>query len=418
MIKRRLIFQVAGYDPVDAARQRRRFVRGLAAFVKTWNVDVAATELVTPSPDQSPRWTVTTRGANWRVESVFEPFSWNDIVAVDLSRSMPQRLMLFAKAMADFFRTGTAVRYFRAQWRYGLFFLYPAFCLLAFAGAGIALGTALGAAWRLEGAAHAGAAIAIAAVAFGVLLRWPGRRWHVLQALDDWIFAWDFVHGRRFDMETRIGRFARRLADAAQEARYDEIVVVGHSLGATLAVQAVARALDSDARLGSRGIPVVLVTVGSTIPKFTLHPAADRLRADVARVAESGVQWAEFHARADPISFYRFDPVTGTRMDDRYDRQPVIRMVRLRASLSRRSYWRIQHRFMRVHHQCVMANERRTNYDFYMMCCGPVPVLQSAVRLDGPAEFFAADGALLDAPVARPSKIASEVAPKIAATSR
>ena len=29
---------------------------------------------------------------------------------------------------------------------------------------------------------------------------------------------------------------------------------------------------------------------------------------------------------------------------------------------------------MRVHHQFVMANERRTDYDFYMMGCGPVPI--------------------------------------------
>ncbi len=402
MVQRRLVFQIAGYDPVSPARQHRRFARGLPVFAKTWNVTATASELSSPSADAAARWTVATRGVNWQVDAAFEPLCWDDIVSIDFERSMGQRLVLFGRAMLDLFGSGTALRYFKAQWKYGLFFLFPTLQLLGFAAAGLILGYLLGAALQLEGIAKTAVTVACGGAVFAVLLRWPGRRWRVLQALDDWIFSWDYLHRRRPDMEARLDRFARRLVEAAGKGNHDEILVVGHSLGATLAVNAVARALERDPMLAERGAPIALITVGSTIPKFTLHPAAAWVRSDIARVAASGVFWAEFHARADPISFYRFDPATSTKTSDRYDRQPVIRMTRLRNMLSKLAYRRIQTRFMRLHHQFVMANERRTNYDFYMMCCGPVPIRQNSMALDGPDGFFAADGSLLDASAKRP----------------
>ncbi len=170
--------------------------------------------------------------------------------------------------------------------------------------------------------------------------------------------------------------------------------MVGHSLGATMAVSIVARALELDPALGTHGPKVCLLTVGSTIPKFSLHPDAVRIRPDIERVATAGaVEWAEFHARADPISFYKFDPVTEQRVDDRYDRKPIIRMVRIRGMLEPETYRRIRFRFMRVHHQFVMANERRNAYDFYMMGCGPIPFLRSVMTMEGPAALIGADGA-------------------------
>ncbi len=393
-VKRRLVLQVAGYEPVDAARHRRRFLRGMPVFARTWNVALAAAE--SGSARASGSWSVTTRGSNWRVESVFEPLAWSDLVETDRARPMWRRLALFAAAMVDFIGSGTASCYFRAQWKYGLFFLFPLFHLVSFACWALAIGYIAASLLLFNGSAFAAVMASVAVPAFFVLLHRLGRRWRVLQAADDWIFAGDLVHGRRFDMEARLNRFAQRIADAARDPAYDEILVVGHSLGATLAVNALARALDREPDLGRRGVPVVLVTVGSTIAKFTLHPDAVRVRLDVSRVANSGVQWAEFHARADPISFYRCDPATGERTDSRLDRQPVIRMVRMRDMLEARNYRRIEFRFMRLHHQFVMANERRYWYDFYMMCCGPVPAFQMALTPLGFNAFFAPDGSIVE----------------------
>ena len=389
MIKRRLVYQVAGYDPVGAEGHYRRFVRGIPIFARTWNVRATASPI---GADGS--WMVETQGPNWRVETTYRPLAWDDIVRGDFETPMLKRLGKFSLALFDIFRTGTVLRYFRANFQYGFFFLFPVVYLMAFALAGWLLGRWIAGALTLQGAGYGLVTAAIGVAVFFVLLQWPGRRWRVLQALDDWHFSWDFLHGRRPDMEARLDRFARQLAEAARDTQFDEIVVVGHSLGATMAVSTVARALGFDPALGAHSAKVCLMTVGSTIPKFSLHPDAGQIRADIQRVATAGaVEWAEFHARADPISFYKFDPVTEQRVDDRYDRKPIIRMVRIRGMLEPETYRRIRFRFMRVHHQFVMANERRSAYDFYMMGCGPVPFLRSVMTMEGPAGLIGADGA-------------------------
>lgn len=393
MIKRRIVFQVAGYDPVDAEGHHRRFVRGLPVFARTWNVGASASAVT--GQGEAARWTVETQGPDWRVETTCSPLAWDDIVRGDYATPMLTRLAKFGRALFDIFRTGTVFRYFRANFQYGFFFLFPVVYLIAFALTGWLLGGWIAGMLSLNGAAYAVAAAAIAIATFFALLQWPGRRWRVLQALDDWHFSWDFLHGRRPDMEARLDSFAARIVEAARDTSFDEVLVAGHSLGATMAIGAVARAIERDPALGAHGPTVCVMTVGSTIPKFSLHPDASRVRADIRKVAGAGaVEWAEFHARADPISFYKFDPLTGQRVDDRYDRKPYIRMVRIRGMLEPATYRRIRFRFMRVHHQFVMANERRNAYDFYMMVCGPIPFLRSVMTMEGPAALIGADGAL------------------------
>jgi hypothetical protein len=53
---------------------------------------------------------------------------------------------------------------------------------------------------------------------------------------------------------------------------------------------------------------------------------------------------------------------------------------------------------MRMHHQFVMANERRSTYDYFMMVCGPIPFTRSTLAPTGPVELIASDGAFLDEP--------------------
>ena len=56
----------------------------------------------------------------------------HDIVLADFARPSWRRVPCAIAAFSDFILTGTAFRYFRVNWRYGLFFAYPVTLLLAF----------------------------------------------------------------------------------------------------------------------------------------------------------------------------------------------------------------------------------------------------------------------------------------------
>jgi pimeloyl-ACP methyl ester carboxylesterase len=396
MVKRRAVFHIAGYDPIGTAWYRL-FKRELVTFTRTWNVRSAVSDLMPGTENVSAQWRVTTHARNWRVETVYEHLLWDDIVLGDFARPTTTRLARSARAFLDIIMSGTALRYFRANWQYGLFFLYPYFLLCTFAVGAVAIAQWAASSIVISYPLQAVLTGVLSVAVFIGLLHWPGRRWRVQQGLDDWTFSWDYVYGRRPDLNVRLERFAETLIARTGDAALDEIVIVGHSMGAILALEVITRALAREPQLGSRGPTVCLVTVGSTIPKFTLHPAGERFRhSAVCIVLEESINWAEYHARSDAISFYKFDPVSLSRFYGDQDRgKPLLRRVRLHHMLKTRTYWRNRLRFMRLHYQFVMANERRANYDYFMMICGPIPFASLVLAQTGPIEFIASDGALI-----------------------
>ena len=71
------------------------------------------------------------------------------------------------------------------------------------------------------------------------------------------------------------------IADTREDV--DEVLVVGHSTGAQLAVSALARVPE---RRVSAGPALGLLTLGQSIPMISLLPEADALRDDLARVKD------------------------------------------------------------------------------------------------------------------------------------
>jgi pimeloyl-ACP methyl ester carboxylesterase len=412
MIRRRQVYHVAGYDPIDAGWYRL-FKRELGKFAQTWNVSSAVSDPTSQSDASVARWMVTTSGPNWQVETIYELLLWDDIVLADFARPTAKRLVQSLSAFLDIVMTGTAFRYLRANWQYALFFLFPFSLLCAFAVVAVLIAHWLASSLALPYALYLGLVMALGVFLFTVFLHWPGRRWGLHQALDDWIFSCDYVYDRRPDVDARLDAFARTLVARTHDTTLDEIVILGHSMGATLALEIVTRALALDPKVGRHAVAICLLTVGSTIPKFSLHPAGERFRRHAADLAnESSVAWAEYHARSDAISFYKFDPVTLSRFyGDPVRGKPLLRRVWIQQMLTPRTYWRNRLKFMRLHYQFVMANEYRSTYDYFMMACGPIPFARSALAPTGPVELIGSDGTFLDplapVPVMPPAVAAS-----------
>src|SRR5262249_31255444 len=133
-------------------------VREVARFAATWNVKAQV------SPPDS-HWTVTTRAPDWQVVTIFELLDWSDIVRGELKRSSGRKLREGLATFAEFICSGTAWRYFTANWRYGMFFLVPFLNVFLFAALGVSaayyVGTALAALMSAVWGVAAGAAAAV-----------------------------------------------------------------------------------------------------------------------------------------------------------------------------------------------------------------------------------------------------------------
>src|SRR4029077_16937277 len=106
-------------------------------------------------------------------------------------------------------------------------------------------------------------AVAIVAgfAVFAALLAGPWRWWHLNILFDDWIFSREYIRSGNSTLEQRLDRLAADIVTAANVSCADELLIIGHSLGAVLAVDLLDRALKLDPALASRKIPVTFLTI-------------------------------------------------------------------------------------------------------------------------------------------------------------
>jgi hypothetical protein len=388
LILKRLVFHIGGYDPhIVPETSYRRFVRESKRFEKTW----CATASVSPPSlaADAATWDITTTGSNWRVETRYCLVRWDDVIGIVARQPWWQRIPRSQLAFLDFTLAGALWGYIRTNWRYALFFIYPflifdAFVLIAWL-TGESFARASDSIWI---------GVAAGLVAFIAMVRGPCRWFGLATLFDDWIFSSAYVRRGYPALEQKFDRLASDIDAAARRAHVDEILVIGHSLGAVLAVDLLDRVLALNPSIGERGPRVAFLSVGSSILKIGLHRGAKRFRASLQRVAAaSGLFWAEYQALTDVMNFYKTNPVSelGLTAIDR----PVVRVVKIRSMLDPISYRRIRRNFYRVHNQFISGNQRRTPYDYFMLVCGPLSAKQQVKLPDGAASVFDPSGALI-----------------------
>ncbi len=385
MIRRRHVFYIAGYDPQGVPGYHRLFRREMERTRKLWPIAANVTEPETDADGVAARWRIEATGPNWSVSTTYEFLRWDDIVLRDTKRPMWIRLPRSVQCFLEYLSNGTIARIFRANWRFGLLYLYPtAGVLFATVVPVLVGGIVTRLAEERAGLAPSTAAlagIAAAAACYLVAHRLAARAF-ALQLADSWLWFRDWAHGRRPDFVERLDAFARRVVARARAADVDEIVVVGHSAGGTCAVPMIARALEIDPAFAREGPPLTLLTLGTSLPVAAFHPRSASVRDAIRQVAvASSLRWVDCQARKDVLNFPGFDPVSGVGIHVGDEpRGPIVWVVRFRDLLSPALYGRLRWNFFRMHFQYVMANDRRGPYDYFMMTCGPAPILDWAMN--------------------------------------
>lgn len=390
-ISKRLVFHVGGYDPITPyAGAQRRFAREIARFQLIWSVK-ASIDGLHDSADQT-KWSVTTTGPNWSVETDYHLVRWDDVIRTFSGRAIYRRIPLGIIAFLDFAVSGALRGYLRTNWHYAVFFLYPFVMFAAFLLVTFLIGVL---ALKASGSVPAGIVASVFLLA--ALFAGPWRWLHLGALFDDWSFSREYVRKGNRTLEQRLDRLAAEIVAAAAGSDADELVIIGHSLGAVLAIDLLDRALRLDPALGTRKIPVTFLTIGSSILKIGLHHGTTRFRAAVARVASSpAIFWGEYQARVDIMNFYDTNPMAEMALPA--ENGPVVRLVEIGRMLEHAMYRRIRLKFYRLHCQFISGNDKRAPYDYFMLVCGPVSAKSQTLAPDGAVSMIAEDGALIDAP--------------------
>ena len=388
-VSKRTVFLIGGYERKTAEAFFERLARQLRLSAKLWNVAFSKSKMRHDAERHLAVMRIDAAYDGRTVETNFAVCDFDDLVREDNERPFLNRLGAYWIGFADFVLSGTLSRFFKTNWRFALYFLYPAVMLSAFLVAGGVTGGII-AGFDFPASQIAGL-LAGAAVTIGLGVT-AGRRYFVFHLLDLWSYSSEYIHRVRPDMDGRLDEWADVIVHTIAAGDSDEVLLIGHSTGGVMTLDLAARVATTTEARGAEP-KFRILTVGSTALKAGFHPKGAWFRKRVAALADyPDVFWLDCQAKTDIINFHHCDPFALMGLDhDRDDPFPVVRQVRFRHMLDPKFYKGMRFNPFRVHYQFISANTQRYWYDFMMICFGatPLPVTSGAkdpVGFDGQSQ--------------------------------
>jgi len=385
-VTRRRVFYIPGYDPFPPRRYRELYRTESAeqAQISGYEISIAAKDR-------------KTGGAfGWNVQAVIddqpstadvEVLVWSDIVQSSMTYSIPRTYLIMLQTAWIYISTGALWRLMRLRKGPVIAALYPIGMLL------LQLLIAVGMAAYLfpqlsfvlqSFLGRAGSVLAFsicAMVCLGVLdlFRRKDGRFYAYYLMHDYSYSARLYGAHPPELEKRMAAFADTIA-AAFDDDVQEVLVVGHSSGAHLAISILAD-LIRDGRLPADGPKLAFLSLGQVVPMLSFLPNAQRLRADLAYLsAQDRLTWVDITAPGDGCSFALCDPVAVTGVAPEGQRWPLVVSAAFTQTLKPETWKALRWRFFRLHFQYLCAFDNPGDYDYFRITAGPKTL---AARYDG-----------------------------------
>ncbi len=365
-VARRVVVYIPGFDPFPPRRYRELYRKEGAEQARLSGYDLA----LRPAKGG---WTVAARIEGAEVATRFEVLVWHDLVQRAMPGGIAATYGQLARTAWVYIGSGAIWPLMRLRKGPVLAAFYPVAMLLAQLGLAVLMAWAV---WALA---------ALAVPAWPAVLPGLAAAWGLLRLFKRWdgkVFAHylmhDFAYGAALrgayppDLEARLADFGARIRAAMAEGA-DEVLVVGHSSGAHLAVSVLADLLR-------QGVPegrLSLLTLGQAVPMVSFLPEARRLRADLALMAGQGrIPWVDVSAPGDGCTFALCDPVAVTGVAPEGARWPLVLSAAFSQTLSARKQAEMKWRYFRIHFQYLCAFDALPDtpdaYDYFRITAGPL----------------------------------------------
>lgn len=362
---RRKVFYIPGYDPIHPRRYRElyRSEGRDQAKISSYSLDL------TPKKGKGPYgWNVTGQIDGQSCDADFEVLVWSDIVKTSMAQGIAATYLQLIRTAWVYIGSGALFRLMRLRKGPMIAALYPIFALLAQLAVAVLVGWGLG----------------ILAAMLHPLLGWLlgiGLTIAILRGFrryDNKIFAYYLMHDYAYsaqskganppELEARMFEFGKSIR-AALDGGYDEVLVVGHSSGAHLAVSILADLIR--AGLPAHHGALSFLSLGQVVPMVSFLPEAKRLRADLHYLSvRCELTWVDVTAPGDGCAFALCDPVAVTGVAPQDQRWPLVISAAFTQTLSPARWKELRWRFFRLHFQYLCAFDQPGFYDYFRITAG------------------------------------------------
>lgn len=367
-VRRRRVFYIPGYDPIHPRRYRELYRKEGAEQARICGYDLT----LTPQRRKGPYgWHVAARMGGQDTETDFEVLVWSDIVRRSMDQGIIASYVQLLRTAWVYISSGALFRLGGLRKGPVIAALYPVVFLIG------QLVIALLAAWAvgaLLSYLHSFAGWA------GLLVVPPILMW--FRRIDNRLFAYYLMHDYAYSaqhrganppaLEARMAEFAERIAEALR-TDVDEVLIVGHSSGAHLAVSVLSDLIRAGQGMAKGGPALSLLTLGHVVPMVSFLPRAERLRADLRFLCSRGdIVWVDVSAPGDGCAFALCDPVAVTGVAPEGQKWPLVFSAAFSETLSPARWEQLRRRFFRLHFQYLCAFDRPRDYDYFQITGGPL----------------------------------------------
>jgi len=415
-VARRRVFYIPGYDPLPPRRYRELYRNESRKQARISNYRIEQ-----KSDRSETGWRVRAEIDGMQVQSKIDVLVWHDLVQNSMRAGILGTYLALIRTAWIYLTTGTLRRLSWLAKGPVLAAFYPvvmllgqlmlavlgAFVLASLAGvvtfqAGTFFSRLIGSSpdpngllWTVVGTS----------VFWMVFLPTAVKTLQWFKSKDEKTFAYYLMHDYAYtakrrgaypeEIDARLVEWRHRI-EAAMRENVDEVLIVGHSSGAQLAVSVVADLVRSN-RFKDTGPDLSLLTLGQVIPMISFLPEARRLRRDLRLLAtDDTITWLDVSAPGDGCSFALSDPVSVSGVaPPKGQKWPIIISAAFSKTLAPETLKALRHRYFRLHFQYLCAFDRPGDYDYFKITAGPRTLGQrfygrrsSQSRIDVPASRF------------------------------
>ncbi len=383
-VRKRKVFYLPGYDPVPARHYREMYRREGAAQA---NISGYALHMQAKQ-GEGYAWDVRAEIDGIETVTEVEFLGWNDIVVASMQSGILASYWLLLRTLWLYLLTGALFSLIRLRPAPMLAALYPVVLLggqllLAIA-AGLLVGWLLRYAliymalpfiesWPMLQVAYLGigfvgvATLAGIVTAVLVLKAFKARDSRIYAYYLLYVYAFSAWHAGGYPpaLRARLEDFKARIAKALTEDN-DEVLIVGHSVGAHLGVELLAD-MERDGMIKGN-TPLALLSLGEVIPMISYLPAARGLRRSLHALGKSArVFWLDVTAPGDGGCFALCDPAAVSGVDT----GPKVLSAAFSQTLKPETYAARKRSFFKLHFQYLCAFDKPDKYDYFAITAGP-----------------------------------------------